>query len=78
MKRRVRAVESTIPPELRTFTPGGWPGRSDVERFEAWCAARRTWAGANRWPGGLVALVREHVRVRREVAGIEAAPRRPL
>ncbi|MGV9734384.1 hypothetical protein ACWDT5_09840 [Rhodococcus aetherivorans] len=36
------------------------------------------WAGANGWPGGLVVLVREHVRVRREMAGIEAAPRRPL
>lgn len=78
MKRRVREVESAIPAELQTFTPGDWPGRTDLERLGAWCAARRAWAGANGWPGGLVVLVREHVRVRRKVAGIAGSSRRPL
>lgn len=78
MKRRFREAKSEIPAELRTFTAGDWPGRTDLERLGAWCAARRVWAGANGWPGGLVDLVREHVRVRREVAGIAGSSRRPL
>ncbi len=71
MRRRTGERDSEIPSELRSFTPGDWPGETDLARFDAWCAARREYTRKHGWPGGAVTMVREHrdIRIERELFG---------
>lgn len=51
---------------LWTFDAGDWSGTT-AERVHAWCAARREWARANPWPGGVVQMIIDNQTVRRRV-----------
>lgn len=70
MRRRGRPVEHTVPPELWTFDGAFWDG--DVEE---WVGARRAYADAHGWPGGIIDLICQEREVR-QAHGIPVPPRR--
>lgn len=85
MRRRKPQVVNALPADLATFDVEGWlpfveqPQRPDFpgtvvqwqrsEAFRLWCQARRTWSQEHGWPTGIVGLLREHVVLRKRLAG---------
>ena len=68
MRRREQAEGAGVPARLAYFTPGDWPGNR-FEQFEAWRQARLRWvAEGHPIPAGdPVAMIRQHVAVRRRL-----------
>ena len=61
------------PPILLSFNRSDWPEATDErEAFELWRNARSAFSKVHGWPGGVVEMLQEHVRVHH---GIYFGPR---